>query len=88
MDGENVDPEIKAMAEKRAMICINCPHFVQSNAYAVIDKIANIFTNTTKLEKSDVTGRTCNLCRCQFPAKILTKEERCPHDPPFWLPVE
>jgi hypothetical protein len=88
MSGRDINADIMAMAEHRASICVSCPHFKSSTAYTIIDKIASAIGNTAKLEKTDVTGRTCDLCHCQFPAKLMVPNEHCPDNPPRWTAIE
>ena len=66
----NADPEVEALAIKRAEICVQCPNITQSNTL-------HILTN----EKGDtkaIKGMLCGICKCPLSAKVRSIHDSCP----------
>jgi Zn ribbon nucleic-acid-binding protein len=60
-------PEVKALAEKRAVACADCPN-------AEWGLIAQLLED----DVTTIKGLKCSMCDCPLSTKLRSKEEVCP----------
>lgn len=61
------DEEVEKIAEKRALLCVNCTQLKKSRIFAWV-----------KDEIKEVSGTVCGKCDCPIAMKVRSINEKCP----------
>lgn len=90
VDYENLEEDVKEMAEKRAAVCRECPLLVKSSLLTMIErfmpgtnqkrKIMETFNPENPNKGEVVQGYKCKGCGCGFPALVFAPGKNCPEN--------